>query len=293
MPPISTAVILAAGLGTRMLPATKAVPKEMLPVVDKPLIQYAVEEAVAAGVDHVVFVIAPGKEAIMEHFGTSTRADEHARSSGDADLIAKVSQHASLARYSYVYQHEAKGIAHAVAQAREHVEGRPFALIFPDDLILARESVVAQLAHAYDATGGSVIAVHEVPREDIPQYGIVDPIGHGNPAPLRRVVEKPRIEDAPSTLGIVGRYILSETIFRHIDVIPPGKNGELQITDALASQIAAGEPVSGFQYEGVRHDTGRPLGYLVASVAAALARPELESGVRARLAAVLASGGIA
>ncbi|MCC6381092.1 MAG: UTP--glucose-1-phosphate uridylyltransferase [Dehalococcoidia bacterium] len=290
MATVSKALILAAGLGTRMLPATKAVPKEMLPIVDRPLIQYAVEEAVAAGIEEVVFVIAEGKEAIREHFGSATRADAHATAKGDADLIDLVRRPAGLARFDWAFQDEPKGIAHAVACARPYLEGEPFALIFPDDLILSRRSCVAQLVEAYEQTQGSVIAVHAVAPEEIPQYGIVDPVGGGNPARLRGVVEKPRVEDAPSTLGIVGRYILSATIFEHIDRIPPGKNGELQITDALMSQIAAGEVVSGLQYEGQRYDTGRPLGYLVAQVAAAMARPELARPARERLALLLGEG---
>ncbi|MCC7362862.1 MAG: UTP--glucose-1-phosphate uridylyltransferase [Dehalococcoidia bacterium] len=290
MATVSKALILAAGLGTRMLPATKAVPKEMLPIVDRPLIQYAVEEAVAAGIGHVIFVIAEGKEAIREHFGSNTRADAHVAEKGDSELLEIVRRPAGLARFDWAFQDQPKGIAHAVACARQYLEGEPFALIFPDDLILSHRSCVAQMVDAYNETRGSVIAVHEVPREDIPQYGIVDPADGGNPARLRGVVEKPRIEDAPSQLGIVGRYILSETIFEHIDRIPPGKNGELQITDALMSQIAAGEVVSGLRYEGQRYDTGRPLGYLVAQVAAAMARPDMARPARERLAAVLGEG---
>ncbi|MGE5596546.1 MAG: UTP--glucose-1-phosphate uridylyltransferase [Hyphomicrobiales bacterium] len=290
MATITKALILAAGLGTRMLPATKAVPKEMLPIVDRPLIQYAVQEAVDAGINHIVFVIAEGKEAIAEHFGNRTRANAYVESKDDPALRELVEGPAHMARFDYVTQDEPKGIAHAVACARELVEGEPVALIFPDDLILGAKSCVGQLAGAYEQCGGSVIAVHEVPREDIPQYGIVDPIDESNPTRLRRVVEKPAIEEAPSTLGIVGRYILSPTIFEHIDRIPPGKNGELQITDALMSQIAAGEPVCGFRYEGTRYDTGRPGGYLVAQVAAALERPDLSGGLRARLGKLLNEG---
>lgn len=287
---VNKALILAAGLGTRMLPATKAVPKEMLPVVDKPLVQYAVEEAVDAGIDHIIFVIAEGKEAIAQHFGDQTRADAYVREKNDPALLEAVQRPAKLARFDYTYQHEPKGIAHAVACARQYLEGEPFALVFPDDLILSSRSIIAQLVEAYEQCQGSVIAVHNVPREDIPQYGIVDPIDNANPARLRRVVEKPAIEEAPSTLGIVGRYILSPTIFDHIDRIPPGKNGELQITDALMSQIAAGEPVCGFQYEGTRYDTGRPGGYLVAQVAAALRRDDLAPSIRARLNDLLSEG---
>ncbi|MEX0784493.1 MAG: UTP--glucose-1-phosphate uridylyltransferase [Dehalococcoidia bacterium] len=281
---VRKAVVLAAGLGTRMLPATKSIPKEMLPVVDKPLIQYAVEEAAAAGIEDVIFVVAEGKQAIAEHFGHTTRTEAAIKRQGDAALLELVQHPSHLARYEYVLQDAPKGIAHAIACAREYVEGEPFALLFPDDLIIANEPCIGQMIGAY--VEGSMIAVQEVVFEDIPQYGIVDPRTGGNPAPLKGVVEKPRAEDAPSRLGIVGRYLLGATIFEHIDAIPPGKNGELQITDALAHQIAAGELVTAFSYEGVRYDTGRPLGYLVANVAVALGRESLGPALRRRLAEI-------
>lgn len=287
MAKISRAVILAAGLGTRMLPATKAVPKEMLPIIEKPLIQFAVEEAVAAGIEDIVFVVAEGKEAIQQHFGHSTRIEALARESHDDALLRIVQEPADLARYQFVLQDRPRGIAHAVACAREFLEGQPFALIFPDDLILSRRPVVGQLIDAYAQTGGSVLAVQRVAEAEIPHYGIVDPIDNTNPARLRGLVEKPAAADAPSSLGIVGRYVLSETIFSHIDRIKPGKNGELQITDALSSQVAAGEPVSGFEYEGTRYDTGRPLGYLVANIAAALRRDDLRDALQAHLQTLL------
>lgn len=280
MSSVSTAVILAAGLGTRMLPATKAVPKELLPIVDRPLIQYCVEEIVAAGIEHVIFVTADGKEAIGEHFAAGGRVERTIREGGNAELADRTREPSCLARFSFVRQDRPLGIAHAVSCARPLLEGQPFALLFPDDLILGATSCTAQLVAAFEQTHGSVIAVEPVADADVPQYGIVDPAGPGNPMPLRGVVEKPRLEDAPSRLGIVGRYILSETIFQHIDRTPPGKNGEIQITDALASQIAAGEPVSAFQFEGDRFDTGRPLGLIVANIAAALRRPDIAPALR-------------
>lgn len=284
---VRKAVVLAAGLGTRMLPATKAIPKEMLPVVDKPLIQYAVEEAAAAGIEDVIFVVAEGKEAIAEHFGHTTRTEAALKELGESALLDLVQRPSHLARYEYVLQDSPKGIAHAVACAREHVEGEAFALLFPDDLILGEHSCIGQMVEAY--ADGSMIAVEEVAPEDIPQYGIVDPARPGNPAPLRAVVEKPRAADAPSRLGIVGRYVLGPTIFEHIDAVPPGRNGELQITDALAHQIAAGELVTAFSYQGTRYDTGRPLGYLTATVAVALQRPRLGPALRRRLAELSAT----
>jgi UTP--glucose-1-phosphate uridylyltransferase len=282
MKPVTTGVILAAGLGTRMLPATKAVPKEMLPIVDRPLVQYCVDEALAAGISRIVFVIAEGKEAIREHFEAGARVERAIRETGNEQLANELLAIGASASFQYVLQPRQLGIAHAVNCARELLEGEPFALMFPDDLLLG-ESCVAQLVGAYEATGGSVIAVETVLDSDVAQYGIVDPVNASNPARLRGVVEKPSLDRAPSRLGIVGRYILSESIFQHIDRIPPGANGELQITDALAGQIASGEVVSAFRFSAVRYDTGRPLGYLAASVAAAMQRPALAAELRERI----------
>lgn len=288
---VTTAVILAAGLGTRMLPATKAVPKEMLPVVDRPLIEYCVDEALEAGIERVVFVIAKGKETILEHFRAGARVETALRETGNVELADSLAAIAAKAEFHAVYQPRQLGIAHAVACAREFIEGQAFALLFPDDVILGRRSCTAQLVAAFESTGGSVIAVEEVADVDVPQYGIVDPVEDGNPMRLRRVVEKPRLEEAPSRLGIVGRYVLSGSILRYIDETPPGRNGERQITDALARQIGAGEPVWALRFEGRRYDTGRPLGYIVANVAAAMRRSELAPALRDRLAPLLQGEG--
>ena len=289
MPPITRAVILAAGLGTRMLPATKSIPKEMLPVVDKPLVQYAVEEAVASGITEIIFVIADGKEAIADHFGHGGRTERMLARDNRADLLAGVRAPADLANFHYRRQPEPLGIAHALGCARDLLEGQPFVLIFPDDLLLADVPVVGQLVGAYPPGEGAIIAVQPVADADVPQYGIVDPEGAGNPVRLRGIIEKPSLADAPSRLGVVGRYILGPTIFSHIDSIPPGKNGELQLTDALASQIAAGERVCAFQYEGTRYDTGRPLGLIAANIGAAMARADLHNPLADYLRRVLDS----
>ncbi len=289
---VSKAVILAAGLGTRMLPATKAVPKEMLPVVDRPLIQYAVDECLAAGISHIIFVIADGKEAIRDHYAPGGRVEASLRAAGNEAGAEELRNLAEAARLDWVFQDAPRGIAHAVQCARAFVEGEPFALLFPDDLLIAREPVAGQLIRAYEQCGGSVIAVQEVDPADVSQYGICDPIDpNANPALLKGIIEKPSPEDAPSNLGVVGRYILSPTIFQHIDHLVPGKNGELQITDAFASQIRAGERVCSYRYEGARYDTGRPLGLIVAAVGAALARPGLAEPLRERLAEVLSKEG--
>lgn len=281
---VSRAVILAAGLGTRMLPATKAIPKEMLPIVDRPVIQYAVDEVVAAGIDHIIIVISEGKEAIREYYEPNGRTVAKLRAAGNRKLADELDALSSMARFDFAIQSTPRGIADAVASARRYVVGNPFVLVFPDDLLIARRSVTAQLVDVYDECQGTVIAVHEVDEADIPQYGIVDPDGEGNPVRLRGLVEKPPVEAAPSRLGIVGRYILSPSIFDHIERTPPGRNNEIQITDAIMSQIRAGEYVCAYQYEGTRYDTGRPLGYVVANVGAALAREDMAEPLRARLA---------
>lgn len=293
MAAVRRAVILAAGLGTRMLPATKAVPKEMLPIVDRPIIQYAVEEAVAAGIHEVILVTADGKESIAEHFAEGGRLAQALAMGKQEALLDVTEAPAQLARFTEVRQAEPRGIADAIRCARGLVEGEPFALLFPDDLLIADEPVTGQLIEAYDAVHGSVVAVEEVPAADVPQYGIVDPATDGMRGQLTLlagIVEKPTREEAPSRLGVVGRYVLSETIFEHIDRLRPGKNGELQLTDALASQIAAGERVYAYTYAGDRYDTGRPTGFILAGVAAALARPEMAATVRERLRALLTRG---
>jgi UTP--glucose-1-phosphate uridylyltransferase len=290
MEPIQTAVILAAGLGTRMLPATKAIPKEMLPVVDKPLIQYAVEEAVAAGIEHVVMVIAEGKEAIREHFAAEGRAVDRARSKGRPEVTAAVEAPAKLARISYVTQEAPRGVADAVACARPLVAGAPFALMFPDDLILGDTPCIGQLIDVHRQRPGTVIAVEHVPDSEISNYGVVDPGSDANPARVRALVEKPSAREAPSNLGIVGRYILAPSIFEHIARMEPGAGGELQITDAIARQVAAGEAVHAFAYDGDRYDTGRPAGYVAANVAAALRRTDLRNDLLGRIRPLINQG---
>ena len=288
-PKVTKAVILAAGIGTRMLPASKAVPKVMLPIVDKPLLQYAVEECVAAGITEIVFVIAEGQESIRDHFSLGGRIEAMVRAKGDVALVEAVTAPARMATFSFVYQETPLGPAHAVLCAREHLEGKPFALIYPDDLILGT-SCIGELVIAYERTARSVVAVQRVPRADIPQYGVVDPSGPGDPIPLRGMVEKPAIEDAPSDLAIVGRYVLSDTILGHIERAPAGKGGEKYITEAMESQIAAGEGAYAATFTGARYDTGRPTGYLVANIAAALRRPDIAAGLRHQAAALLEAG---
>ena len=288
MASVRRAVILAAGLGTRMLPATKSVAKEMLPIVDRPIIQYAVEEAAAAGIEEIVMVLAPDRGAIREHFGGGSRTEAIARARGNAALIEHVVAPERLATFTFVEQREPLGTGHAVQQAQPHLQGEPFALLFPDDIILGAVPCTAQLVAAYEGCGAAaVIAVQQVAAAQIPQYGIVDPEGPGNPARLRGVVEKPAADEAPSDLGVVGRYVFGPSIFDQIDKLEPGAGGELQLTDAIAGQVAAGEPVYACRFEGRRYDAGRPAGAIAAAVAAALDRAEIRADLLAHLATIM------
>ena len=282
------AVILAAGLGTRMLPATKSVAKEMLPIVDRPIIQYAVEEAAAAGIEEIVMVLAPDRGAIREHFGGGSRTEAIARARGNAALIERVVAPERLATFTFVEQREPLGTGHAVQQAQPHLGGEAFALLFPDDIILGAAPCTARLVAAYEGCGAAaVLAVQQVAAEQIRQYGIVDPEGPGNPARLRGIVEKPAADEAPSDLGVVGRYVLGPSIFDHIAKLEPGAGGELQLTDAIAGQIAAGEPVYASRFEGRRYDAGRPAGAIAAAVAAAFDREEIRADLLAHLTTLM------
>ena len=288
--PVRQAVILAAGLGTRMLPATKAVPKEMLPVADRPVIQYAVEEAVAAGAEHVVIVLAPDRAAIREHFGGGSRIEAVARERGDAALAERVLAPERLARFTFVEQREPLGTGHAVQQARPTSRTSPSPCSSPTTSSSAGSRAPrGSRAPARPAGAAAVIAVQHVAREQIPQYGIVDPEDAGDPVRLRGIVEKPAASDAPSSLGVVGRYVLAPSIFDRIAKLEPGAGGELQFTDALAGQIAAGEAVYACRFEGRRYDAGRPAGAIAAAVAAALDREDLRADLRAHLAALTAT----
>lgn len=281
--PVRKAVILAAGFGTRMLPATKAQPKETLPLVDKPVIQYAVEEAAASGLQQVVIVTSMGKRAVEDHFDRSPEIERALEANGDYERLEEIRRINELADIVYVRQHEQLGIGHAVLQVRNVVGWEPFALFFPDDVIISKTPATLQLINVFDAQGGSVLAVEEVPSEEVPNYGIVDGenIGEGL-WQIRGLVEKPNLAEAPSSLGVVGRYVLTPEIFEALDETPPGKNGEIQITDGLV-RLMMHQPMFAKQFEGKRHDTGRPLGLLKASIEVGLSRPDLRDDLTAYL----------
>jgi len=287
MKKISKAVFPVAGLGTRFLPATKASPKEMLPVVDKPLIQYAVEEAAAAGIEEMIFVTGRGKRNIEDHFDKAYELEAELQLAGKQKLLEEVrTMLPSEITCVYVRQAEARGLGHAVLCAKQLVGGEPFAVILADDLIDAEVPVMRQMVEVFEATNSSILGVQDVPRENTRQYGIVS----SEPFDTRlyrvsAIVEKPKPEDAPSTLGVVGRYILKPRIFHYLEGIGAGAGGEIQLTDGIAALLQE-ERILAYEFVGTRYDCGSKLGYLEATIAYGLKHPEVGPGFAAHLAAL-------
>jgi UTP--glucose-1-phosphate uridylyltransferase len=279
------AVIPAAGLGTRFLPATKAQPKEMLPVVDKPAIQYVVEEAVTAGLDDVLLVTGRGKRALEDHFDHAVELERQLAASGQEDLLAAVRAVSQLAYMHYVRQGQPLGLGHAVGCARHHVGDEPFAVLLGDDLIGERERLLSRMVDICEESGRSVIAVMEVPDDDLGKYGVIAGEPDADEPDIYYVtdmVEKPGKANAPSNLGIIGRYVLTADIFDHIAATRPGRGGEIQLTDAMKAQ-ARGEPIRAVKFTGVRYDVGSKQEYLRATVELAANREDLGPEFRAFL----------
>ena len=278
--PVKKALFPVAGLGTRFLPATKALPKEMLPVVDKPLIQYALEEAQGAGIDQFVFVTGRGKSAMEDHFDHAVELEQALRERGkDADL--KIIQDCSPppGQLSYVRQQQPLGLGHAVWCGRNFIGREPFAVLLADDLILAQPGCLKQMVETYNQVGGNVVAVEDVPREQTNRYGILDiDSDDGKIASAKGLVEKPDPADAPSTLSIIGRYILQPEVFDHLDRHEKGAGGEIQLTDALAATIGD-IPFHGTRFEGKRFDCGSKRGFIEANLAFALSRDEMRDDI--------------
>lgn len=272
---IRKAVFPAAGLGTRFLPATKASPKEMLPLVDKPLIQYAVEEAVASGVESIIIVTGRGKSAIEDHFDISFELEELLRERGKSEMLEEARSVSDLARISYVRQKQALGLGHAILQARDFVGGEPFAVMLADDVVDAEMPALKQMLAVYEETGAPVLGTMRIEGEAISRFGVLD-AEEVRPGVfrVRDMVEKPRFEDAPSDLAIIGRYILTPDIFEEIERTKPGAGGEIQITDAMRALLKRRDFYA-VRFEGTRHDAGDKLGFLVATVEFALKRPDL------------------
>jgi len=285
---VRKAVFPVAGLGTRSLPATKAVPKEMLTVVDKPVIQYAVEEAKAAGIEEFIFVTSRGKSALEDHFDRNFELYDVLTQRGKtAELEAVREAELPVGQFSFVRQPEPLGLGHAVWCARHIVGNEPFAVLLPDEVFKADPGVLAQMVAAYGQVGGNLIAVREVAPELTAKYGILD-VEHddGRLAAVKGLVEKPKPEEAPSNLSIVGRYILQPEVFEFLDRQERGAGNEIQLTDAMARLIGR-QPFHGIRFEGDRYDCGDKIGFVAANVAFALSRPELADKLRESLAAVI------
>ncbi len=284
MKKITKAVFPVAGMGSRFLPATKASPKEMMPIVDKPLIQYAVEEAVAAGITDMIFVTGRSKRAIEDHFDKAYELESELEHRGKTELLEFVRNMIPRdINCIYIRQPEALGLGHAVLCARPAVGDEPFAVLLADDLLDGQPPVMKQMTDIYDTHGSSVIGVQQVAREDTKSYGIVDSKSMSESLEqVLRIVEKPRPEDAPSTLAVVGRYVLTPRIFHHLSKIGKGSGGEIQLTDGIAALLAE-EQVLAYRYQGTRYDCGSKLGYLEATVAFGLRHPEVGKDFAAML----------
>jgi len=285
---VRKAVFPAAGWGTRFLPATKAQPKEMLPLVDKPVIQYAVEEAVAAGVEQVIIVTSSQKRAIEDHFDLSYELERLLEDKGEIEKLRQVRRISDLAQIAYVRQKEQLGLGHAILMAKDVIGHEPFAVLLPDDVVIGERPAIGQLIHAYERTHASVVAVMQVPTSDVSRYGIVatEPdeshLDGGRLRRMTRIVEKPAVEDAPSNLAVIGRYVLTPKIFDKLEQTQRGAGGEIQLTDAIEALMAE-QSIYTYEFEGVRYDAGTTMGWLRATVDLALQRPDLAPEFREHL----------
>ncbi|MEE3142511.1 MAG: UTP--glucose-1-phosphate uridylyltransferase [Chloroflexota bacterium] len=271
---IRKAVIPAAGLGTRFLPVTMSVPKELLPIVDRPLLQYVIAEAAEAGIEEVIIVTSPGKESISDYFQPHPALEQRLSGSGEGDLLAKVAEAGNLAKVSFVLQHEALGLGHAVLMAQEAVGDEPFVVILPDDIIVHSPGAISQMVQVSEEMNAGIIAVEMVPREKVHNYGVVDAASVSERVHrIQGLVEKPSKEQAPSNLSIVGRYILPPQIFKCLESTQPAAKGEIQLTDGLLALLQTHE-LFAYEFAGTRYDGGTPMGLLRASLAFALERED-------------------
>ncbi len=281
---VRKAVIPAAGLGTRFLPITKSVPKELLPILDRPMLQYVVEEAAEAGIDEVIIVTARGKESIAAYFQPRPELEARLADAGATDLLKMVKYVSGLADVSFVIQDEPLGLGHAVLTAKEAVGEEPFVVILPDDIVDHQPGVIAQMLVVANRHEAATVAVEQVPWEIVHNYGVVDvePTADGGTHLVRHLVEKPERSEAPSNLSIVGRYILPSQIFQCLEHTPPGAKGEIQLTDGIQLLLER-QDVYAYEFHGTRYDGGTPLGLLRASLEFGLAREDMADSVRALL----------
>jgi len=278
MKTVKKVIIPAAGLGTRFLPATKAMPKEMLPIIDKPTIQYIVEEAIASGIEDIIIVTGKGKRAIEDHFDHAFELEANLVKKEKFDLLYKVIASSSI-EIHYIRQKEPLGLGHAIWCARKFIGDEPFGVLLGDDIIKSDTPALKQLINQFEKTGSSVLGVQEVNEEDIHKYGVIDPVSiESNLIKVRSFIEKPSRNEAPSNLAIIGRYILTPEIFQFLDEKKIGKGGEIQLTDAI-EQLNTLQDVYAFKFEGKRFDVGDKLGFIETTLDFALDRPELKDGV--------------
>jgi len=284
---VRKAIIPAAGLGTRFLPATKAQPKEMLPIVDKPTIQYIVEEAIESGIEDIIIVTGRNKRAIEDHFDKSYELEEELRKKGKQDLLSQVQDISNLVDIHYIRQKEPKGLGHAIHCAKSFIGNEPFAVLLGDDIVNSEVPCLKQMISIYNEYKTTVLGVQHVPQEDIPKYGIVSCKQVDDRVyKVKDLVEKPDIENAPSNIAILGRYIISPHIFEFLESATPGKGGEIQLTDALKSLIS-NEAIYAYDFEGKRYDVGNRLGFLEATVEYALTRDDIKDDFKTYLTKII------
>lgn len=274
---VTKAIFPVAGLGTRFLPATKSVPKEIMTLVDRPLIQYAIDEARAAGIKEFIFVTSRGKSALEDYFDHSPILEQELKKKGKTELLETLkSTDMESGAIAYIRQHKALGLGHAVWCARRLIANEPFAVMLPDDVIAAETPCLEQMVEAYQETGGNMVAAMEVPPEMASSYGVLDVAeDHGSVVQVKGMVEKPKADEAPSNLAVIGRYILQPSVLRNLNKLKQGAGGEIQLTDAISQDINSENPVWGYRFRGQRFDCGSKAGFLQATVAFGLSRDDL------------------
>ncbi|MFT6090034.1 UTP--glucose-1-phosphate uridylyltransferase GalU [Sulfitobacter sp.] len=282
---VTKAIFPVAGLGTRFLPATKSVPKEIMTLVDRPLVQYAIDEARAAGIKEFIFVTSRGKGALEDYFDHSPVLEQELRSKGKTELLEILKNtNMDSGAIAYIRQHKALGLGHAVWCARRLIGDEPFAVMLPDDVIAADKPCLQQMVEAYNETGGNMVAAMEVAPDRVSSYGVLDVADdQGELVKIRGMVEKPKAEDAPSNLAVIGRYILSPNVLRNLNQLKSGSGGEIQLTDAIAAELTQGHDVYGYRFKGQRFDCGSKSGFLQATVSFGLAREDLRDDLHGYL----------
>ncbi len=289
---VTKAIFPVAGLGTRFLPATKSVPKEIMTLVDRPLVQYAIDEARAAGIKEFIFVTSRGKSALEDYFDHNLVLEQTLEAKGKHDLLETLNAtNMESGAIAYIRQHKALGLGHAVWCARRLIGDEPFAVMLPDDVIAADKPCLQQMIEAYEETGGNMVAAMEVPHEQTSSYGVLD-VGDnvGTVVRTRGMVEKPKPDEAPSNLAVIGRYVLGPSVLYNLNSMKSGSGGEIQLTDAIAEDIRNGVPVFGYKFDGQRFDCGSKAGFLQATVAFALARDDLRGDLSQYLNDIVATG---